>query len=159
VSDFEVETFMSNIHEPYLTACQLALWHGLRRGEVCHLELTDIDFSNNIIKIQKKPHLNWNPKNETSIRTIPIHLKIKNYLNKRYIQAKKSKSKFICFFEDSGKELDEDVLSSMFIKLKKKINIERKGKILSGNFSFHSLRHKFITTLINSGQPIKRLAQ
>ena len=73
VSDFEIETFMSNIYEPYLTACQLALWHGLRRGEVCHLELTDIDFSNNIIKVQKKPHLNWNPKNETSIRTIPIY--------------------------------------------------------------------------------------
>ncbi|WP_374134425.1 tyrosine-type recombinase/integrase [Candidatus Endomicrobiellum pyrsonymphae] len=30
--------------------------------------------------------------------------------------------------------------------------------MLSDNFSFHSLRHKFITTLINSGQPIKKIS-
>ncbi|MCA6070523.1 MAG: tyrosine-type recombinase/integrase [Endomicrobium sp.] len=77
-------------------------------------------------------------------------------MNKRYIQAKKSK--FICFFEGSDKALDEEILSSVFIKLKKKINAEHKRKILSDNFSFRSLRHKFITTLINSGQPIKKIS-
>jgi integrase len=77
-------------------------------------------------------------------------------LNKRYIQAEKSK--FICFFEESANALDEKGLSSMFIKLKKKINAEHKGKILSDNFSFHSLRLKFIITLINSGQPIKKIS-
>ena len=40
----------------------LSMFHYKKRGEVCHLELTDIDFSNNMIKIQKKSHLNWNPK-------------------------------------------------------------------------------------------------
>ncbi|MCA6070091.1 MAG: tyrosine-type recombinase/integrase, partial [Endomicrobium sp.] len=54
---------------------------------------------------------------------------------------------------------DEKVLSSMFIKLKKKINAEHKRKILSDNFSFHSLRHKFITTLINSGQSVKKISE
>ncbi|MCA6072952.1 MAG: tyrosine-type recombinase/integrase [Endomicrobium sp.] len=29
---------------------------------------------------------------------------------------------------------------------------------MSDNFSFHSLRHKFITTLINFGQPIKKIS-
>jgi hypothetical protein len=84
------------------------------------------------------------------------HPKVKNYLNKKYIQAEKSK--FICFFEGSGKALDEEVLSSMFIKLKKKINAEHKRKILSDNFSFYSIRYKFITTLINSGQPIEKIS-
>ena len=63
------------------------------------------------------------------------------------------------YIEKKYKELDEHILSLMFKKLKKKINTKHKRiNDPNNNFSFYSLRHKFITTLINSGQPMKKIS-
>lgn len=143
-SNEEIQYIFDKINEPLKTAFVLGLTCGMRAGEVCHIELTDIDFDNNIIHI--RPKKDWQPKNNTSIRDVPIHKNYLNYLSKQYKRALKLKSKFICCYED-GRKLNEDVITALIIKLRKKYNIDKR-------FHFHCLRHKFITMSGDTGIPM-----
>ena len=143
----ELQYIFDLIKEPLKTAFVLGLTCGLRSGEVCHIELKDIDFNNNIIRIRPKPKMNWQPKNNTSIRDVPIHPQYKDYLIKRYNIAKKLKSDLLCCY-NNGRILNESVISSLIIKLKKKYTQ------IDKRFHFHTLRHKFITMTANSGVPM-----
>lgn len=149
-SDKEIQYIFNKIHEPLKTAFVLGLTCGMRSGEVCHIELQDIDFDNNIINIRPKPHLEWAPKNQTSIRNVPIHPQYKDYLLKRYNFANKVKSNLICCYDD-GRALTEDVISALIGKLR------RKDSKIDKRFHFHTLRHKFITISANSGIPMIQL--
>lgn len=146
-TDEEIKFIFDKINEPLKTAFVLGVTCGLRSGEICHLELSDIDFNNNILHIRPKPKLNWQPKNNTSIRDVPIHPQYKNYLLKRYTTAKEIKSDFLCFYEDDGRPLTETVIASTITKLRRKYKIDKR-------FHFHTLRHKFITITANSGVPM-----
>ncbi|MDR1952410.1 MAG: site-specific integrase [Elusimicrobiota bacterium] len=140
-----LQLFFSDLQEPYKTACVLSLYLGFRRGEATHSELIDYNFDENYINITDKPHLNWSPKTKTSKRRVPLHPEIKEYLFLRYEKAKKVGSQFICFFDDDGRALDEDVLSSMITKIRKK-------KKLPKVFNFRCLRRKFVTqSTLSSG--------
>jgi integrase len=101
-SEQEIDVFLNILSEPYLSASLISLYHGLLRGEVCHLELPDFDFENKTISIKPKPHLNWYPKNETSIRTVPIHPAMTDFLLDRYKKAARIGANFICFYDDDG---------------------------------------------------------
>ena len=146
-SDKEIQFIFDKINEPLKTAFVLGLTCGMRSGEVCHIELSDIDFNNNIIHIVPKPHLNWFPKNNTSVRDVPIHPKYKHYLMSRYKVAKKAKSSLLCFYEDDKRPLLERVIPSIISKLRRRYGIDNR-------FHFHTLRHKFITLTANSGVPM-----
>lgn len=146
-SDKEIQYIYNNIHEPLKTAFVLGLTCGMRSGEVCHIELKDIDFEKDLISIRPKPHLEWKPKNNTSIRDVPIHPQYKDYLVKRYNFAKKVKSNLICCYDD-GHALTEEVISALIGKLRKK------DSKIDKRFHFHCLRHKFITLSGNSGIPM-----
>lgn len=145
-SDEDVQFIVDKATEPLKTAFVLGVTCGMRAGEVCHIELSDIDFKQNIIHIRPKPHMNWSPKNNTSIRDVPIHPSYKGYLLKQYKLAKKIKSNLLCCYED-GRILKEGVIASMITKLRKKYDIDKR-------FHFHCLRHKFITLTANSGVPM-----
>lgn len=146
-TDEEIKFIFKVLNEPLKTAFVLGFGCGMRIGESCHIELDDIEFDKNIIHIRPKPHLNWQPKNNTSIRDVPIHYSIKDYLIERYNFAKKHKSKLLCFYEDDGRPLSERVIPSIVSKLRKKYKLDKR-------FRFHSLRHKFITLLADSGVPM-----
>lgn len=146
-TDEEIKFMFDKIHEPLKTAFVLGLTCGMRSGEICHLELSDIDFNNNILHIRPKPKMNWYPKNNTSIRDVPIHPAYKDYLLKRYNIAKKVKSNFLCCYENDGRPITETVIASMITKLRRRYNIDKR-------FHFHTLRHKFITITANSGVPM-----
>lgn len=146
-TDEEIETIFSKLTEPIKTVFILGLTCGVRRGEACHIELDDIDFYNNIIHIKPKPHLNWYPKNNTSIRDVPIHPQCKEYLVHRVQIAQKLKSNLLCCYEDDGRPLNEDVVSSMITKIRKKYKINKK-------LTLHTLRRKFITITANQGVPM-----
>lgn len=146
-TDDEIQFIFNKINEPLKTAFVLGLTCGMRSGEACHIELDDIDFDNNIIHIKPKPHLQWHPKNNTSIRDVPIHPDYKNYLLKRYEFAKKHKSKLLCFYPDDNRSLSERIIPSIISKLRRKYKIDKR-------FHFHTLRHKFITLTANSGVPM-----
>jgi integrase len=151
----EIQYLFDTATEPIITACILILWHSMRPGEACNTELTDFNWSDLLIRVQDKPHLNWYPKNESSKRDIPINtdrneetgLDIKDYLWQRYQRAKELKTPFICFYEEDGRQLTEGVLSSMIVKLKKKPDSK-----LSKDFSAHKLRRAFIVKGGDSGK-------
>lgn len=145
-NDNEIQFIFSKINEPLKTAFVLGLTCGMRSGEACHIELNDIDFDNNIIHIRPKPLLNWFPKNNTSIRDVPIHPNYKQYLINRYKVAKQLKSNLLCCYDD-GRPLSERIIPSIISKLRRKHNIDHR-------FHFHTLRHKFITLTANSGVPM-----
>jgi integrase len=134
----EINTLLANVSQPYKTAIMIARWTGMRRGEICHLEWSDIDFENNKIYIREKK--NWKPKNYTSHRIVPIHHELKEYL----IKIKKlisGHSPFIIVNESNNFErVSEDVLTSMITKYKKRLKISKE-------FCFHSLRHFLVTEL------------
>jgi integrase len=87
--------------------------------------------------------LNWEPKNRTSIKTVPIHPEIKDYL----LEIKKlaqNKTNFVVFYKDDLRVLDEDTLTGMVRKIKIKFCLPRE-------FCFHSLRHTFASRMAEVG--------
>ena len=49
---------------------QLMIFTGLRKGEVRHLEWSDVDFSKRLLHV--RPKETWGPKTESSARTVPL---------------------------------------------------------------------------------------
>jgi integrase len=49
---------------------QLMIFTGLRKGELRHLEWSDVDLENRLLHI--RPKETWNPKTDNSARTIPL---------------------------------------------------------------------------------------
>jgi integrase len=45
---------------------------GCREQEVAHIEFADLNPKTRIVRIQKKPHLKWEPKTEAGTRNIPL---------------------------------------------------------------------------------------
>jgi integrase len=143
LAEKDIEKLIANTAHPYKTAFILALYGGMRRGEICHLEWTDIDLKNNIISIKDKPHLGWSPKNKTSSRKVPMHPYLKEYLLTIKILAE-NKTNFVVFYSQDFSALNEDVLSSMVRKIKIKLGLPKE-------FCFHSLRHTFVSKMAELG--------
>ena len=49
---------------------QLMIFTGLRKGEIRHLEWSDVDLKNRLLHV--RPKETWNPKTDNSARTIPL---------------------------------------------------------------------------------------
>jgi len=49
---------------------QLMIFTGLRKGEVRHLEWSDVDLNNRLLHV--RPKETWGPKTESSTRTVPL---------------------------------------------------------------------------------------
>ncbi|MCP4481361.1 MAG: site-specific integrase [bacterium] len=147
----DIDKLMENTEHPYKTAFMLGLYTGLRRGEVCHLEWDDIDFDNNILYVKDKKHLKLSPKNNSSIRSVPIHSHLKKYLLIVKKLAKK-KTNFVCFFLDNYRDLNEDVLTGMVRKFRIKLELPQ-------GFCFHCLRHTFVSKMSEMGVPVYHISK
>jgi integrase len=148
-TDKDIKTLIENTKHPYKTAVIIALYTGMRRGEICHLEWTDIDFEKNMISIKEKQ--DWKPKNATSTRTIPIQPKLKKYL----LEIKKladNKTNSVLFYTENFETINEDVLTSMIRKIKIKLNLDN-------NFHLHSLRHLFVSKMAEKGVPVHYISK
>lgn len=145
----------------YKTMIMLFLYSGMRRGELCGLEWSDIDFKNNLVNISKsslylpgKGIFDDTTKNKYSERVIHIP-KCMTALLKEYLDYKMkfdnnfSKSDKI-FTGSNGKPIHPDAVTGWFHKF-----------ILKNKFpkiSIHSLRHTNATLLIAKGTDIKTVA-
>ncbi|MDD4892377.1 MAG: site-specific integrase [Candidatus Rickettsiella isopodorum] len=118
------------------TAIYLGYYCGLRRGEVAHLEWSDISFERKRLTINPKE--NWHPKTY-EIRSLTICDKLYKYLDKI-----KNKSGNVIMHS-------EDVLTTMTRKLFKKLGIS--------SASFHTLRHTFASKLAIEGIDIYRISK
>ena len=138
----------------------LALYTGMRIGEISALQWNDIDFENNIIHVSRTlqritDYENGSPKTKviidipkssTSHRMIPFG----NYLRK-YLLVLKANTKSDYVVSCKGHYAEPRVISYRFRQTAKKAGLE--------NATFHGLRHTYATRCIECGIDIVTLSR
>lgn len=107
----------------------LALYTGMRKGEILNLKWSQIDFKNEFIDILKSK--------SGKERKIPIAGKVKEVLS----ELGKNGEEFIFINPETNKPYND--IKKSFSSLLKKAQIE--------NFRFHDFRHTVATRLVESG--------
>lgn len=142
--------------------CLLALYTGLRLGELCALKLSDFDLSSGTVKINKtmqriKNHDDKNkaktkiiidtPKSRASVRVLPLPGFLLEIIKKRYCLAP------CAFFLTGsvGRFMEPRAVEYRFKQITDKCNLKA--------VNFHALRHTFATRLAEHGTDIKTLAE
>lgn len=166
--------------EKFLNACKghrfetlfyLALYTGMRIGEILGLTWDNIDFENNIIHVKQSLRyadvveedgtkttkiLLQTPKTLSSVRDIPIPLKLTQLLKDYKKTYNKNKIAFtgtissynnFVFVTNNFTPLNQSNLRKDFISLLNKSMIPK--------IKFHGLRHTYATRLFEEGVPIK----
>lgn len=148
--------FNKAYHDKYGTAIIIAMFTGMRIGEISVLKWENINLEERIIYVketilrvkaekddQKKTTILCNePKSDSSNRVIPIPSGLLNYL----IELKASaKSEYVVYCKD-GKFAEPRVIQYRFKKLLKDSGLEVTN--------FHALRHTFATRSIESAADI-----
>lgn len=151
----------------YKTAIMLILYTGLRRGELCGLNWTDIDLKNGIIHIQREllytPHKGLyedSTKSKQSNRVVQIPDDMTALLNdyKREQLTKRLElgTQWITtdkvFTSDCGGYIRPDTLTAWFQKFIKRNNLPK-------GIHLHSLRHTSATLLIAGGVDIATVSK
>ena len=150
----------------YKTAIMMLLYTGMRRGELCGLNWSDIDLENGIVNIDKailylpdRGIYEDSLKTKQSKRIIRIPKDMVDLLNQYRIYQLENKlilgdkwreSKKV-FTTDYGSVIHPDTLSKWFKKFIKRHNLP--------NVHIHSLRHTAATLLIASGVDIATVSK
>nr|DAU66730.1 MAG TPA: Integrase [Caudoviricetes sp.] len=138
-SQQDINTIKSSVTTQAGLLANMALYTGLRKGELLALTWEDIDLKNRLIHVTKSiyyvsnnPHLKL-PKTKTSYGYVPI-------LDKLLPVLKEKKKKGIIFNEE-GKYLTSSQYHHMWEKYKRQTGIQ---------CSIHQLRHAYATMLFES---------
>ena len=142
--------------DKFKIAVLLCLYTGLRLGELCALQWTDIDFegetqtvNRTVQRIAAPDHmtktilLETTPKSESSRRTIPLTSELLEILSQL-----KGKQPYVFGGE---KPLEPRTMQYHFKKILKDAGV--KGK------SFHTLRHTFATNCVENNMDVKALSE
>lgn len=122
--------FNSSIDEKYKELCKIALYSGLRIGEICLLKVHNIVTIDDDLYIEIKRG-DTKTKTKNAIRTVPIHSEIQDIILKYKNNAK---SNYLLY---DGDDSDED---SVVRLLTKKINLDLHNIVADKNKTFHSFR-------------------
>lgn len=149
----------------YRTGIALLIYSGLRRGELCGLRWSDIDFANKTVSITKstqylpgKGIFDKEPKNKSSVRVIKlpadIFILLRDYRAWQLEERLKLADRWIdddrLFTAWNGAPMHPDTLSDWFHDFVKKNDLP--------DISIHSLRHTNATLLISGGVPLRVVA-
>lgn len=139
----------------------LPLYTGLRLGEVCALEWSDINFSARTLRVQRSVQRLRSdashhrtalqlgtPKSDSSVREIPIPAFLVSLLQTK--KAKATESPFV-FPGKNGAAMDPRTMQNHFKALTKSLHID--------NAHIHTLRHTFATRCLEQHVGFEVLAQ
>lgn len=155
-----METELCQFEEPLYIGILLALYGGLRIGELCGLRWSDINFEKKTITIKrtieriadvgntdgrKTKVIISTPKTESSYREIPIQNFMMDFLK----QNRTDDSYYILTGTEKYKEPHQYYV--WYKKFLQKNNL--------GDYTFHSLRHTFATRCVESGFELKSLSE
>lgn len=154
-----LETYAFQAQEPFSAGILLALYGGLRIGEICSLKWNDIQPESGIVRVDKtllriqnaEPDssktklLIDKPKTSHSIRLIPLPGFVIEHLE----TLRKRSDCYVITGTDSF--IEPRTCLDKYKKILKKIGLN--------NYSFHTLRHTFATRCIETGFDIKSLSE
>lgn len=147
--------------EKKCSAIILALYSGMRIGEISGLKWSDIDFERDLIFVNrtvsritaensvfyKTKLIEDTPKTSESIRQIPLAESLKKYLEDK---KRMSTSDYV-IENDKGGLTEPRTITNKFKKQVKQAGLE--------DFNFHVLRHTFATRCIENGVDIASLSK
>ena len=150
----------------------LAIYAGLRKGELLALEWSDIDFDNDTVTVSKAvsvvagQQITKEPKTKTSRRTVSIPHSLT--LRIKALKVERTKYRLSVgtywqgaewlFIQDNGKQMSYSTPYSAFQDTIARYNADKKaGKQLPA-IPFHGLRHTSATLLIASKQDVRTVS-
>ena len=145
-------------------AAMIAMYAGLRRGEITALEWSDIDFKQNTISVNKAVDLKSKtiklPKTAAGYRTVPMPDELSGYL-------KTIKSKGLVFPNTEGQMMSEQAWQRLWNYYMNAMNRtygdlskwkpdkhHKKPPMVIEPFTMHCLRHTYATILYDAGVDI-----
>lgn len=161
----ELLNCIENENIKYKTLITLALDSGARRGEICALKWSDVNFEKNTLLIDNSLKVvngivdEKKPKTKYSVREIYLTESTMNLLKEykewqdKYIIEMGSKWKGTdrIFTDSVGKHMHPETCNKIIHKITKKYNLHK--------LNFHELRHTSTSLLINSGVNPKAVSE
>ena len=150
----------------YKAMITLLLYSGMRRGELCGLEWSDIDFKNSLISISRaslylsgRGVFDDTTKNESSKRVIKVPPVVVELLKLHRKEQKAERLKLGDLWTDSGKiftqhngkPIHPDTVSAWFVKF-----LERHGL---PHIPLHGLRHTNASLMIANGMNVRTVSK
>ena len=131
-------------------AVMIAIYTGMREGEVCQLRTKDIRSRDNIQYFSVNNEAEKTIKNNHSIRMIPIHNKliqlgINDFINERNQQNEEKLFPSFKIYQRGKRKDFNKCFSQPFANILKKLNLKKENRLV------HSLRHTFVDSLRISG--------
>ena len=169
VGDYERK---KEIPEQIRVLFNLAIFGGLRKGELLALEWSDIDFENDTVTISKScgivegKQITKEPKTKTSRRTVAIP----HFLTQRIKALKHERLKYRLsvgdywkgaewvFIQDNGMQMSYTTPYSAFQDTIARFNSDKPPEKQLPFIPFHGLRHTSATLLIASHQDIRTVS-
>jgi len=149
---------LNSVQNPTVTGIRLAVYTGIRIGELCALQWKDIDFERGVLKVTKTVQrishstdksksavMITAPKSDTSVREIPLPVFVLDELKK----VRMNDNNYIV--SGSEKVTEPRCFTNRYKSVLKKAGVPSK--------KFHSLRHTFATNALQQGFDVKTLSE